>query len=852
LQYFGFLSFDLSFVVPSLQCHYNMTYFQLFLTWTLFPLAFGLALALGVFCVAAKRSKRLWPFAVWRKLTKTDNGKATLKKATSMFWLVLVLLHNYICSVVFTFYSCSDGYAISETAKEEWLTFDFGVRCGSDSYQAFRGAASMLLVLYVVIAPASLLLKLKLNRIYGRDDGALAFFTRHVRPAVWYYEILALEVRLVICGALVPVTGRGLRLCVIVVVIFAWTTVTRELRPYINRGHMALVNFLQIFVLSCVSMALIVYGDFLSDAASRVFSIVVALLSVAITVRLYSAFKNEEVTALLERVKHRKAFDSSVFDRLHVGMNVRVMDDVVFGCALAVLEDESRAVNADWKYLQHLLPLDRVWSCKMPLRTVLATHAPKLLQNAALLTRTRASAQVSEKQFSNDVDAVLGPLANDVRGNVVAETFHRFSAPTFALHCFEPAFKAILDSLIHDAAEDEDAPIDQARQGSLRSFSLRMADAHKATDKKLHRDSSVHGGLQRGASLHGENGAALHGEEVHSQALGEAPLRGGGVKLSPLGLRQPTRTTTTDDVEDGLVSAPRTLRHRLGRGPRVSPQEGTEDGAEVTDEGAEVSEDHSRQKAAFFDLAVHAHTANFRCWMVMEAAAAEILAEPNWGVQLSALADFSQGVLQAPLRGEHLAAWVAELGGESLKSRLDENVLPHALRSVALDAHPAFISALQKLVCSADQGGEAKSQEAWTSKCSLYKADQEHAVKSTSRMSVKVQNYNEEDGEWPRAAMITDPLRATVICDDSEAIVCTYHALTGSGSPFRVLRLKNKLALCTKPFNLHVNCAFDRGNELVPITVEVQIVPRAVSVVMAASHKFYTLSRAPDAKALVE
>jgi hypothetical protein len=134
-------------------------------------------------------------------------------------------------------------------------------------------------------------------------------------------------------------------------------------------------------------------------------------------------------------------------------------------------------------------------------------------------------------------------------------------------------------------------------------------------------------------------------------------------------------------------------------------------------------------------------------------------------------------------------------------------------------------------------------------------------------MSAKVVEYRSEDGlpgspsaSWPLAARITDPLRATVVCDDAEAIVRAYAALRGGGAggdgatghPFKVTRLKNKLGLCTKPYNLHINCVFDRGGGAAPITTEIQIVPRAVSVVMGPSHKFYTLSRASHAGALAE
>jgi hypothetical protein len=448
------------------------------------------------------------------------------------------------------------------------------------------------------------------------------------------------------------------------------------------------------------------------------------------------------------------------------------------------------------------------------------------------LARTRTCAEVSAKQFRKDVDAIFGPLANEVNGEIVEETFSRFSAPTFALHCFEPAFKSILETLIQETAENDEEP----QRSELRRAEFRGASLNSLQNGSL-RSASYRGSLRiaeaptlrKAVSLGGE--APLQdGVALREASRGEAPLRGGAGAKAPLGsstVRQPMRT----DVEDGIPAAvQKTLRHRLGRGLRVSPQAAEEEVVEV------VADHH--QKEAFFDLAVHAHCANFRCWMVMEAAAAEILNEPIWGTQLSELTDFSDDVSQKSLGGEHLAAWAAELGGESLKNRLDEAVLPHALRSVALDAHPAFIAALEKLVCAAD------------SKVSLYKTNESTAVKSAQRMSVKVQNYKE--GEWPRAALITDPLRATIVCDDCEAIVQTYNALQSEGSPFRALRLKNKLAFCTKPFNLHLNYAFDRGDGTALITVEVQIVPNAVNAVMGASHKFYTLSRAPGAKALAE
>ncbi|KAJ1448157.1 hypothetical protein M885DRAFT_540169 [Pelagophyceae sp. CCMP2097] len=634
-------------------------------------------------------------------------------------------------------------------------------------------------------------LKLKLNRRAGRSDGALAFFTRHVRPAVWYYEIVALEVRLLICGALVPVTSRGLRLSIILVVICAWTTVTREMRPYINRGHMALTTYLQIFILSCVALALILYGDFLSEVAAKIFSWIVSAISVAITVRLYSAFKGEEVNKVLDLVRSRHAFARDDFLRLHVGMNVRVMDDVVFAAALAILDDEfmerpTKAAQAagaaaapGWAYLTvHLLPLRDVWTRAIRTRTVLVTHAPRLLANVALLVRMRArcapaaGGRVTLDQFAKAVDAVLGPLAQELRGDVVAATFSRLSVtteprPTLDIdECFEPAMREILDALIRDHTTDEDDD-DRRRSGSLD---------------------------------YAENVAASFRKLAFSKKYGAE-----------------------------------------GRQDDDAPEGGDKD--------------------TFFDLAMHAHVANFQCWVVMEEAAAATLTEPHWGARISELQDFSDGpnaVLQAPLFGTHLAAWAAELGGNAggepfnvLREHFDEAVLPHALRSVALAAHPAYIAALRALLREPEPG--------WASKCELYNTGPATAVKSAARMRAKVEEYrSSEEGlpaiaSWPHAARITDPLRATIICDDAEAIVRAYAALCGGGAdgdgahPFRITRLKNKLALCTKPFNLHVNCLFDRGAGAAPITTEIQIVPRAVNVVTGRSHKFYTLSRAPSA-----
>ncbi|KAJ1454208.1 hypothetical protein M885DRAFT_251657 [Pelagophyceae sp. CCMP2097] len=597
LQYLGFLSFDLSFVVPSMQCFYNMSYFELFLAWTLFPFAFGSVLFVGVFAVAAFRVRGPpWPHLIYKQLARTEAGRKTRQTAVSLF---------------------CESFSVSETEHERWLTYNYEVRCGGDVYRAFEGAASALIILYVFVVPASLALKLKMNRINGVPDGSLDFFTRHVRPAYWYYEILALEVRLIICGALVPVTGSGLRLSIILVVIFAWTTVTRDMRPYINRGHMALVNFLQIFILSCILLALILHADLLSDAAAEVFAAVVAFISITITVRLYSAFKNEEVSEVMELVRERRPFDRADFMRLHVGMNVRVMDDCVFAAALAILDDEVRPAPADalpgWAYLKtHLMPLQVVWTHGVPTKNLLATHEPRLLSNAALLSRTRRSTAggVTLKQFTKDVNSILGPLANELRGDVVSATFDRFwspspaQQPTLDYGCFEPALRAVVHALVHDhASDDEDRSPESAATVVALSSSRSLRDSEEASlrdsENAFLRDGEQASlrdveRAQKESSVRDVSQAAHRDSKKEEKKQGDAVLEYRGRQSSLQGLWPQLSGRQVSRVSPCGATA------RLSRVPH--PAALKKAGAEHTETSSET----------FSDLAMHAHAANFR------------------------------------------------------------------------------------------------------------------------------------------------------------------------------------------------------------------------------------------------
>ena len=164
----------------------NLNYYHVLLSASLFPICFGVALAVGLYSSAAWRAGSPTPRAVRRLLEKTEAGRQAVRKSVSLFWVVLVLIHAYICSIIFSFYGCSKPLETGDGETERWLMIDYEIRCGSASYWAYKRVAGTAMLLYVIVAPGCLLASLKLNRIRGDGDAALDFFTQHVRPSAWY------------------------------------------------------------------------------------------------------------------------------------------------------------------------------------------------------------------------------------------------------------------------------------------------------------------------------------------------------------------------------------------------------------------------------------------------------------------------------------------------------------------------------------------------------------------------------------------------------------------------------------------------------------------------------------------
>ena len=161
------------------------------------------------------------------------------------------------------------------------------------------------------------------------------------------------------------------------------------------------------------------------------------------------------------------------------------------------------------------------------------------------------------------------------------------------------------------------------------------------------------------------------------------------------------------------------------------------------------------------------------------------------------------------------------------KDRFDKHVLPQLLHQMSRVADPVFKELLTD--CLKDLSADASLE----GECHLH-AD--GSIKSVTRMEAKVVEYRSEKAAGKRgvrtfstadenafsSSLVSDPLRATVVCTNSHVMVKALEAMTtGIPSLTSVLRLKNKLAELKKPLNLHVNLVF-QPPDTTPVTVEIQ------------------------------
>jgi hypothetical protein len=103
-------------------------------------------------------------------------------------------------------------------------------------------------------------------------------------------------------------------------------------------------------------------------------------------------------------------------------------------------------------------------------------------------------------------------------------------------------------------------------------------------------------------------------------------------------------------------------------------------------------------------------------------------------------------------------------------------------------------------------------------------------VERANRITVKVEEYRDEKGEatWPHSQFAADVLRASFIISLVGGMIRVWASLLASPD-FDMVRLKNEIGKCKKPYNnLHVNLVDKPAECEDPILSEAQFYAKAV------------------------
>ena len=152
-----------------------------------------------------------------------------------------------MCASVIDFFNCDpptgeNGYEVAPGGvRSRFLVKDYSISCNSDKYKAYLPYASIMLVLYSIVFPCFLAYHVRKQRakhsMTAGSAGPLGFLTSHLRSRNWWYEIVALDVRLLVGGALYPVIRHtGLHMTIVLMIMMAFLVATRDIDPYLNKA----------------------------------------------------------------------------------------------------------------------------------------------------------------------------------------------------------------------------------------------------------------------------------------------------------------------------------------------------------------------------------------------------------------------------------------------------------------------------------------------------------------------------------------------------------------------------------------------------------------------------------------
>jgi hypothetical protein len=264
-------------IMPSTACVVTYDFYDIMMMWSLLPLV---VVGIGALRVAflmlqlAAATRLRKPSAIDKTSSSSnDNDKVTplggkpvlqrtesradradqrkfdrgVEGATASAMLVVCIFHSSVCAAVIDFFNCDppsgqNGY---ETApggvQNSFLIKDYSISCKSDKYTAYAPYASIMLFIYAVMFPCILAYYVRKQRASSTTAagiaGPLSFLTGHLRARTWWYEIVALDVRLLLGGALNPlIQHAGLHITIVMMIMLGFLIATRDINPYLNRA----------------------------------------------------------------------------------------------------------------------------------------------------------------------------------------------------------------------------------------------------------------------------------------------------------------------------------------------------------------------------------------------------------------------------------------------------------------------------------------------------------------------------------------------------------------------------------------------------------------------------------------
>ena len=151
--------------------------------------------------------------------------------------------YSPVCAAVIDFFNCDPptgetGYEVAPGGvQNSFLIKDYSISCKSAKYQKYAPYASIMLFIYAVVFPCLLAFYVRKQRATAAGVGPLNFLTGHLRARTWWYEIVALDVRLLLGGALNPLIQHpGLHITIVLMIMMAFLIATRDINPYLNRA----------------------------------------------------------------------------------------------------------------------------------------------------------------------------------------------------------------------------------------------------------------------------------------------------------------------------------------------------------------------------------------------------------------------------------------------------------------------------------------------------------------------------------------------------------------------------------------------------------------------------------------